>query len=88
VFFLWLKYCLDLTACTWLFLIVELESSGSTEKGSFFFQILAKNRGISWYGNASSLNVTTQEKGENNISVMCFIYIYIYSYIPIFEIML
>jgi hypothetical protein len=41
----------------------------------FFFQISAKNKGISQYGEAVSLSVTTQEKGKDNARVMCLIYI-------------
>jgi len=58
----------------WLFLITVLESSGSEERESFF-QISAKNKGISQYGEAVSLNVSTQEKGKDNASVICLIYI-------------
>jgi hypothetical protein len=57
-------------------------------KRHLFFQISAKNRGISQYGDAVLLNVKTQEKGENNISVMCFIHTHTYTHTPIFEIML
>jgi len=69
------KYWLHLTACTWLFSITVLESSGSDEKASFFFfQISAKNKDIRQYGEAVSFDVRTKEKGENNASVMCLIY--------------
>ena len=50
-----------------------------------FFQISAKNKGISRYGEDVLLNVRTQEKGENNTSVMC---MYVYMYVPVFEIVL
>ena len=57
-------------------LITALESSGSDEKAFFFFfQISAKNTGIRQFGEAVSLEVTTQEKGKDNGSVMCLIYI-------------
>ena len=53
-------------------LITALESSGSDEKAFFFFfQISAKNTGISQYGEAVSLEVTTQEKGKDNAHVTC-----------------
>jgi len=48
----------------------------------FFLQISAKNKGIRQYGVAVSLSVTTQEKGKDNASVMCLIYIYV----PVLEI--
>ena len=79
---LWLKYWIHLTACTWLFSITVLESSESNERESFFFfQISAKNKGINQYGESVPFLVRTQEKGENNASVMCLIYIYV----PVFE---
>jgi hypothetical protein len=90
VFFLWLKYWLHLTGCTWLFLITVLESSGSNERESYF-QISAKNKGISQYGEAVLLNVTTQEKGKDNANVMFLINTHtqlMHVYVPIFEILL
>jgi hypothetical protein len=45
-------------------------------KGNLIFQISAKNKGIRQYGEAVSLTVKTQEKGKDNASVMCLIYIY------------
>jgi len=58
----------------------------------FFLQISAKNKGISQYGEAVSLSVTTQEKGKDNASVMCLIYICVYLFLPttwpVFEIVL
>jgi hypothetical protein len=44
----------------------------------FFFQISAKNKGISQYGGFVPFLVRTQEKGENNASVMCLIYMYLF----------
>jgi hypothetical protein len=40
----------------------------------FFFQISAKNKDIWPYGEAVFLNVETQEKGENNTRLMCYIH--------------
>jgi hypothetical protein len=40
----------------------------------FFFQISAKNNDIGEHGKAVSLSVRTQEKGENNASLMCLTY--------------
>ena len=77
---LWLKYWLNLTACTWLFLITVFEGSGYNERESYF-QILAKNKDIRQDGKAVFLDVRTQEKGKNNSSVMRLMYIYIYIYI-------
>jgi hypothetical protein len=48
----------------------------------FVFQISAKNKDIKQYGEAVLLDVTTKEKGENNASVMCLIYMCTYSTYP------
>lgn len=77
---LWLKYWLQLTACTWLFLITVLECSGRNERACFFFQISAKNKGISRYGTAVAISVKTQERGKNHASV---IYMFVCMYVCI-----
>ena len=55
-------------------------------KHLLFLQISAKNKGIQWYGDTVSLSVTTREKGKDNASVMCLIYMYICIYVPVLEI--